>query len=169
MGYDEVTPPACSRAKLPRGSSQVWLGDPSASCTCPGSELPPTLPSDCRVNDPDEDGHPGVTIALAGAIESEDYVRFRDSSQFVDGIVASGKRHRSSFDKLEELYQLACAKGGCTRANLQACPAKFNTVLFSPLTDMTADGKPWSCAVLLAEIAAGRHFADEPLEFPSGC
>ncbi|MEY4509083.1 MAG: hypothetical protein RLZZ450_1205 [Pseudomonadota bacterium] len=170
VGYEERAPSGCvPGGTLPRRPAQVWLGDAEATCTCPGSDLPPTLATDCRVNDPDLDGHPGVTIALAGAFESEDYVRLRDASQFTDGIIASGRRHRALFDKLEDMYQLECANKGCTRANLSACPARFNTALFAPLSPMAAGGKNWSCALLLDEIAAGAHFAEEPLEFPSGC
>lgn len=148
---------------------QVWLGDTNARCTCSSSDSPPTLASDCPVDGPDQDDHPGVTIALAGAFESEDCVRPRDASQFTDGIIASGRKHRAPFDEVEDMYQLACANRAARAPTRRRARPQFNTALFSPLSALAAGGKSWSNELLLDEIARGAHFAEEPLDFPSGC
>jgi len=170
IGYDEPAPTGCSAGvKLKRRAEQVWLGDANAVCSCPSSETPPTQPDDCRVNDLDGDTHPGVTIALSGAAVSQDYVRFKDSSQFVGGIIATGKRHRASYAKLEELYQLDCAPRSCTRANLRACAAQYNTAWFTPLPELATGDAPWTCASLMKEVDEGKHVSPEPLDPKGGC
>jgi hypothetical protein len=171
LGYEESAPPGCTPGgKLARLPEQVWLGAASATCSCPTSDLPPTQPDDCRVTDLDQDSHPGVTIATTGALVGENYVRVRDTSEFLDGIIATGKRHRSAYDRVEDLYQLECTgRGGCTRANLRACPVKFNTALFAPLPDQDANGAAWRCETLMQAIEAGEYVSSEPLTFPSGC
>jgi hypothetical protein len=167
LGYDEAPPVECSPgAKIPRQAEQDWLED---TCDCPSSDLPPTLPSDCRVNDLDDDENPCVTIVLTGAIESRDHVRVRDSSRYVEGTIGPNRALRASYEKVEDLYQLSCQGPTCARTDMSVCPPALNPVQFVALPAAPASGGSWSCGALLSELNQGRYLPDEPLEFPSGC
>lgn len=166
LGYSEPPPAACTAgASIPRQPAQVWLG--GAPCSCPSSDLAPTLPGDCRVDDLDDDGKPGVTIVLSGAVESSDYVRVRESSRYLDGVIDPGGAHHASYEKIEDLYQLQCQGPYCTRTEMTACAAASNPVTFVRLP--ASAGQSWTCSALLSEINQGRFLRDEPQEFPSGC
>lgn len=50
-------------ARVEAFDDQVWLAD--RRCTCAGSSgAPPNTPSDCRLDDPDGNGRPGITLSL---------------------------------------------------------------------------------------------------------
>jgi len=168
VGYDEQAPAGCAPGKkIASRPEQSWLR--GVPCDCPGSSAPPTLASDCRVTDPDGDGHPGYTIALSGVVQGSDYCRLKDASQFVAGRIARDtRRHTATYLKQQDFYQLACASGNCTRANGALCPGVVNSAEFAPL-ELAGDAGALSCADVVSQYAAGRFFSGGALTTPAEC
>lgn len=167
-GWHEDVPSGCASASsAARGADQTWLS--GGTCVCPKSDVPPTAKNDCRIGDSDGDGAPGQTIQVSGAFDDKNYVRVKDFSQFVRGVIASNGRHVAQFSRNEDFYVLECAGGGpCPRNSLEFCAA--SEVLFEPLRAPPASGSSWTCADVRTQKEACALFGGcTPLTLPSGC
>jgi hypothetical protein len=165
-GYEELSSTACPSGTTQSHPDRSWL--PGGRCKCPISELPPTLPDDCRVVDSDGDKQPGLTVEFTGGTENLGHSRMRDTSQIVQGIVdAPGKKHRASFAPMTATYHLECVTSSCSNGSPRVCAAQFNPVRFVPLA-ARAEGRAWTCSDVMREIDdTGQFGLGAPS--PSGC
>lgn len=167
IGYDDKVPASCASASTaPKRAEQVWLT--SALCECGMPSSPPTKLNDCRVTDPDRDGHPGVTIELSGSSTGKDYVRFRDQSQLSAGKLSGDGRHTGLWLENNDYYQLQCATGICARTAYRACKPEVNPVLFAPLLAKPGGGE-WTCEDMLKRADTGDLFPNDMLAYPNEC
>jgi hypothetical protein len=165
IGYGPA-PAACAPgASIASGAA--WLS--GASCTCPGAEALPASSADCRVIDSDLDRNPGMTVRFSGLVERTDFVCRRDASQLVKGSISSDKSHTAQYDTQIENQVLVCEGAGCGSSDFIDCAPAQNRVQFSPLDARASSGFPYTCADVLREVEAGKHFTPDPLTFPSGC
>jgi len=167
-GWHEAEPAGCATASTAaRSADQTWLT--GGTCSCSSSDVPPTAKNDCRIEDSDGDGAPGQTIQVSGGFDDKNYVRVKDFSQFVRGVIASNGKHVAQFARNEDFYVLQCAGGGpCPRNSLDFCAV--TEVLFEPLRALPASGKSWTCADVRAQKDACTFFGGcTPLTLPNGC
>lgn len=143
IGYETVT--GCAAGTSQSHAERAWLF--AGQCSCPNSELPPTLPGDCRVIDADNDGNPGFTVVFSGGTENASYTRIRESSQIVNGRLSPDGRHVAQLLSITDTFQLSCQREPCSRSSAQVCPAERNPVRFLPLAAKDLD---WDCAGAVA-------------------
>jgi hypothetical protein len=62
-----------------------------ASLRAPATETLPTNPDDPRITDPDDDGHPGVTIRIEGIVSGEMYIVQRAHDAYRGEIVDNSR------------------------------------------------------------------------------
>lgn len=148
-------------------ADKPWL--PNGRCTCPSDDEPPTSSTDCRVIDSDRDMNPGMTVRFSGLVDRTDFVRRREASQLVRGSIANDRKHTAQYDANVQNRVLACDGSGCGPADFVNCAPGQNRVLFSHLDERASSGFPYTCADVLREVEAGKHFTPDPLTFPSGC
>jgi hypothetical protein len=162
IGYEDL-------ANCPEGSTQLhperaWLSN--GQCTCPSSTvLPPTLPSDCRVTDPDRDGKPGFTVQFTGGTENFSYTRIKDGSQILHGTIAANGHHTAQYSANSDTYQLSCAREPCTRASAQVCANDNNVVRFLPLPARAGE---YTCQDVVNAVDNSAQIGLGMLS-PSGC
>jgi hypothetical protein len=142
IGYEELS--SCSA--MPH-LDRPWLA--GGACSCTGSSLPPTVPSDCRVLDSDGDMEPGFTVQFTGGTENLSRSRIRDSSQLVAGVIAPDGRHRAQYAANLDNYQLSCAREPCSRGSVKTCAVSENPVRFRPLASKAS---AWTCSEVVREV-----------------
>jgi hypothetical protein len=164
LGYDPEQPPGCTpgETKSTTVDEKPWLH--GADCTCPSNltELPePKKNDDCRINDDDHDGAPGVTLVgkVEGFLPVEMYLVQRSQDQFFDLDYKNAQRKilLANFYTTRTNSLLGCPPpdnngGNCTSKNPVICPAKHNTAEFVRV----APGQTFSCDGLYeAEAVVG--------------
>lgn len=168
--FEAALPPECEGklgelvAKRPH---QDWL---ASSCRCGGGLAP--LRDDCRLLDPDDDGHPGITYELTSVTGTryELYTVMIDESRIIDVTRRADGTMRGLFEGKSAAIQYGCRPSTCLDLSgpIAWCPpAKYTLVQFAPLTAHTAPPSGWSCAELNAR--EGVLFPDLPPPLPSTC
>lgn len=174
LGYDAAQPPGCASSQsLPSATlNKPWLN--GADCTCPSNllELPETKKlTDCRINDDDKDGFPGVTlVGLVQGFEPVDmYVVQRSKDQYLDLDFKNAQQRRvllANFYTTRIISLLGCPPPddgvNCTLTSPPACPAEYSRAEFVRLSE----DQTFSCDGLYEAEAVVGLFNEQA---PSNC
>lgn len=161
IGYQHAVPARCAGKTgmlVPKDPAQTWLSE--SSCRC-ASERDEPLVNDCRVLDPDADGHPGLTYALTGQPGVPGGARVfgvgQSDTHLVGGLVdASGALHEANVAASDKSYQLGCEPLGCSNIAVlgSACASSFNHAEFARLDPALAPDGGYTCEGVVAGLAA---------------
>ena len=163
QGYEREPPENCANHKgelVAKRPFQTWISalrHDSNLCRCPGPLLPEI--DDCRVIDPDQDGHPGFslevkTIANLGNTTvfgvNASYSRYIDGRRDADGVL------RARQETKETALQHGCDPSGCAnlRGTLATCSPASSAVEFVPLDRREMPNGGWSCEAIMVRTGA---------------
>ncbi|HEX5656993.1 MAG TPA: hypothetical protein VFX59_07345 [Polyangiales bacterium] len=166
-GFTRALPKVCEGKvgeSVNKPATQVW--NTSAKCRCPEVDEEPLL-DDCRLLDPDQDGHPGFTFHLMGTAligEADVFGGYESASQAVNGQLRADGTMRANVRAADANYQFDCQPAGCTNIAVLGkwCPSSINTIDFVPLTDAAP-----SCESVVAEL--GTLFPSAIADYPPRC
>lgn len=122
--------------------------------------MPPTLETDCRVIDSDNDRAAGFTVQFMGGTNNRSRTRIRDTSQLLMGVVAPDGRHSAQYAAGLETYQLSCEREPCTRSPAQVCSLGDNPARFLPLP---ARASEWTCADVIDQVEKSGNIGLGPI------
>ncbi|HVZ34938.1 MAG TPA: hypothetical protein VG963_21070, partial [Polyangiaceae bacterium] len=145
-GYDNTTTASCSPPGAPVACLPNHYCSSTGTCTCPETDALLSN-TDCRVLDPDDDGHPGFTLTLEalGQPIGEAYAALLDEGQFLNGELRPDRAHVAHFVYQTTVFDFGCVlftqQGSCPMLTSRACPSAANIVYLKPLST----DKSWSC------------------------
>jgi hypothetical protein len=143
IGFDPARAALCEggAARVERFPEQTWIL--GTTCTCAATpELLPLTSSDCRLNDPDGDGRPGVTFAGTG-LAGDSALAMSLSLKITDGEVRADREHIFQERRVTNASCVYSLVDSCDLGNNTQCPVVLTHVL--PL-DAAA-----TCATVLAQ------------------
>lgn len=135
--------------RVPKRPEQTWIVGPT--CQCPATQTEPPTADDCRVGDPDRDGHPGIAYPWSDGIGAAQgwvsHVAATNRGFYVDGTVDPGGAHSASIHADEVTFALACEPGTCgVSVDTRPCTAEYNRASFRRLGPPPSGG--WTCSLL---------------------
>jgi hypothetical protein len=163
LGYDPVPPRECAPGRTVRASeAQSWLPN---TCDCPTDlSTPPSSARDCRVNDPEADGAPGITLNLVVSTEIWPYhVAQHARTRYLDGYRGRDGLH-ANLETSDTSVALAClppTPANCPIAASTPCPPKYNKAEFVPIDDS------YDCKRVIREVDG--LFPRAVPAFPASC
>jgi hypothetical protein len=163
IGYTSAAPGCTAGAKL-AALDKPWIT--SGMCTCASSSAPPTQEDDCRVSDEDGDKLAGITTRSSGGglSGSEQRLRIREVSQYVNGVIAPDRRHSARFEVARDEHTFKCV-GGCMTWGVVGCPADRNQVFL----ELLPANEPFDCASLASAVDEFRVLANPKPVNPTDC
>ena len=160
IGYEATPPAACEdEPRLFATEEQVWLTDAAADsgvvpgiCRCPETDELPVQGKidDCRLTDPDHDGHPGLSLRTS-ADGAQSYVAYRNASTYVNGHVDKGGSHGANERRIDAFSFLSCEPSACSITAGRICPPERNPVQFVRLPSAALDIE-WTCDDILSHL-----------------
>jgi hypothetical protein len=149
-GFTRALPAICDGKvgeTVNKPASHVWTT--STRCRCAEVDEEP-LADDCRVLDPDEDGHPGFTFHLMGTSipgVADVFGGYESASRLANGQLRADGTLHANVRAAETNYQFGCLPDGCSNIAVLGkwCPSSLNSIDFVPLTNTDP-----SCDAVLA-------------------
>ncbi|MDB4971777.1 MAG: hypothetical protein JWN48_118 [Myxococcaceae bacterium] len=174
VGYTQQPAASCqgtaAGASVTHAPEQSWFA--SNTCRCALREEPP-LADDCRLRDPDEDMHAGITYLLRGInttiVDTDYYVASAIDTHYKNGkVAADGEVHSANVEPREDVYELGCSVPNCAHISKLGtyCPASRNPAQFVRLDPAAPTGLA-GCAAVLSQAAT--LFEAPPPSPPPSC
>jgi hypothetical protein len=169
-GYMRENPPQCAGRigqYVPKGPGKEWIRGSTCRCASPSAA---PLADDCRVIDPDGDGHPGLAYVWSGTGVSGNlsHAGVVDRSRLVRGTVNPNGSHFAQYHNDQYTFFFECQPDECeVPAVALPCSSEHNGTQFVRLPEPPSGQRDWTCATLRA--AESRLFTTNIPATPSRC